>query len=1220
MKKLLLLLLMVTISTTGILAQTTLEGKISDAASGEPILFGTVALYKNDVLVTGTETDLDGNYFFSDMDPGNYDLEVSYVGYQTQRLAGISINAGRTNRVDMQLSEGTVMDIDVVIKAYKAPLIEIDNTTTGATVSAEKIRSLPLKSVDAIAATSAGIASTDDGLAIRGSRPNATVYYIDGIRVSGSNNLIPQSEIEQLQVITGGVEAKYGDLVGGAISITSKGPSQKFGGTVEAETSEGLDGYGYNLLTAALSGPILKNNEGESILGYRFSGQYRKIADSAPRFNGLHQLSQEQINQYSEQPTYTLGGTQYSSIEQLRSDDIPNANKVRENEENQSLNLTGKIDARLSKAIDISLSGSYSDIKNRFAPTDAWAFANWNNNPFEYREGFRANFRFRHKLGQQGLADPTATEEEKAARNSNFRNLYYVLQAGYEKRHELREDLRHEDNFFNYGYYGNQPRTWEPVAGVVLDPETHEGDMDTIVVGQGTAIVSHLGYAEISDSDAFVAGTINSVLAKYNDVNGFRDPNRANAWGLYNGLGRVYDLYRKRENDIITFNLTSGFDFLPGGSKSGRHSIQIGFLYEQRINRQYELNPEELWNLGNIEVNAHITGLDYNSPIGTQVLNIFGTENEFTIYDNQISTSALNGDPDQRFIRQIRELTESGITEYVNLDGIDPSRLTLNMFSPQELLDYQSVFDNSSILDYYGYDHLGNKLSGTETFDDFFNATLDNGARSFVSPAFKPIYGAAYVQDKFSFRDIIFRVGVRMDYYDANTKVLKDPYSLYDIKRADDFFGEIGDAKPEGVPNDAKVYVTGTGSTTPVGFRQGDQWYDAAGTASSGSEVFGGGGLVFPALVDEGSDIKKLGYDVNNSFEDYEAQVNFMPRLAFSFPISEEAGFFAHYDVLYQRPPSNSIVSPMTYYYWERAAGNLVNNPNLKPVRTIDYEVGFQKKLTASSALKVSAFYKEMKDLIQRRVYTFLPSPITQYETFSNLDFGTVKGFQFQYDRRRVGPIELIATYSLQFADGSGSDANSSQGLNQRGPIRNLIPLSYDERHRLTAVIDYRYFKGEGPEIAGAKPFQNAGVNFNLAAISGRPYSRSAIVDEFGGSGFQGAINGARLPWTLNVDMRVDKSFKIKTSADSNSALSVNVYLRVQNLFNSQNVTNVFSFTGDAESDGYLISSFGQDRVRSIGEQGRDAISYQDVYAWRLNAIDNFSAPRRIYFGVILDF
>src|SRR5690606_27058360 len=126
--------------------------------------------------------------------------------------------------------------------------------------TAEQIRNLPTKNINAIAATTAGLSSIDGGnINIRGSRSNATNYYLDGIRVSG--NLIPQSEIEQLQVITGGIEAKYGDVTGGLVSLTSKGPSAKLTGQVELETSELTDPYGYNLAMANLSGPILKNKE-----------------------------------------------------------------------------------------------------------------------------------------------------------------------------------------------------------------------------------------------------------------------------------------------------------------------------------------------------------------------------------------------------------------------------------------------------------------------------------------------------------------------------------------------------------------------------------------------------------------------------------------------------------------------------------------------------------------------------------------------------------------------------------------------------------------------------------------------------------------------------------------------------------------------------------------------------------------------------------------------
>ncbi|MBL0099328.1 MAG: carboxypeptidase regulatory-like domain-containing protein [Saprospiraceae bacterium] len=68
---------------TTIPENSTIEGKVTDL-KGEPLLFSTVALYQNGVVVKGVETDMDGNYFLSGIKPGTYDMEASIVGYATQ--------------------------------------------------------------------------------------------------------------------------------------------------------------------------------------------------------------------------------------------------------------------------------------------------------------------------------------------------------------------------------------------------------------------------------------------------------------------------------------------------------------------------------------------------------------------------------------------------------------------------------------------------------------------------------------------------------------------------------------------------------------------------------------------------------------------------------------------------------------------------------------------------------------------------------------------------------------------------------------------------------------------------------------------------------------------------------------------------------------------------------------------------------------------------------
>ena len=377
-------------------AQTSLEGKVIDVESGEPIIFGNVALYKNDVLITGTETDFDGNYSFSNMDPGTYDVEASYVGYQSQRQVGVVVLAGKAVRLNFDMSSGVLLQ-EIEIIDYEVPLIEQDNTTQGAVVTAEKILNLPTKNINALAATTAGLSSIDGGsISIRGSRSDATDYYIDGVRVSG--NLIPQSEIDQLQVITGGIEAQYGDVTGGIISITTKGPSNAFSGGVEFETSEFLDPYGYNLISANLSGPIARNKQGRSVLGFRVSGQFLNRQDDGPSAFGRYRADGSAIDIIEANPLSMVAGTPLNTAEFINPEQVK-LQEARPNSENTQMDFTVKLDARLSDNVDITISGNYNDIENIFSPSEAWALLNWRNNPINMNSSYRGNIRFRHRLG-----------------------------------------------------------------------------------------------------------------------------------------------------------------------------------------------------------------------------------------------------------------------------------------------------------------------------------------------------------------------------------------------------------------------------------------------------------------------------------------------------------------------------------------------------------------------------------------------------------------------------------------------------------------------------------------------------------------------------------------------------------------------------------------------------------------------------------------------------
>jgi outer membrane receptor protein involved in Fe transport len=1220
----LLLFIICTVITTAAFSQgsTSVGGKVTDQESGEPIAFGNVVLYKNGVFTTGTETDIDGNYLFSNIDPGTYDVEVSYVGYTSQRLTGVKVLAGKSNKADVKLEVGGVVLGEIVVTEYKVPLVQQDNTTSGGVITSEQIRNLPTRNINAIAATTAGLSSSDEGgsVTVRGSRSDATNYYVDGIRVQG--NLIPESEIDQLQVITGGVEAQYGDVTGGIISITTKGPSNQFAGGVEVETTNFFDSYNNSLIGVNLTGPILKNKRGESILGYRFSGRFTDQLDDDPPGIPVYRIKDDKLAELEANPIINIGNNPFVAADFLTQDDV-NTLDARPYEKFQRADITAKIDARLGRAVDLSFTGSYTDTKDQFTP-GGWRVLNSHNNPFNFGNTYRGIFRLRHRLGGGETGDTTNR------RGSLIRNVSYTLQFGYEKTNGENYDDRHKDNLFDYGYVGKFDVEWIPTFTDNFDPVN------------GQFYLQHTDYRQVLRG--YTPGTANPVLANYNNAMGidfseglngqignyfitnagsnndgvlsltsFNTPNGAissifnNSWGFHTNVGSVYNNYSKNDNDTYTFNANASFDLVPGSSDKSRHSIQLGIWYEQRTNRGYSVAPRNLWNIARQQANIHIQGIPENADT-------VGSINVPEYGETPLLGLAIAPGEDSRFYRRIREVTGQSLNEFVNVDGLSPDQLSLDLFSAKELNDQQ-------IIGYYGYDYLGNNFDGT--FDDFFTATDADGIRTFPVAPNRPIYTAAYIQDKFTLRDIIFRVGVRVDRYDANTKVLKDNYSLYEIMGANDYHTQTGDPRPGNIGDEYKVYLDDSGSSVSA-YRDGDQWYASNGTPVNNPNTLFPGGLVFPKYVDDRpardlNFIKSRDFDPNVSFQDYETQINIMPRLAFSFPISDEANFFAHYDILVQRPPSNTIASPRDYFYFadiSYGAGNPINNPNLKPERTIDYEVGFQQKLSESSAIKIAAYYKELRDMIQLR--TFFPVPIVgQYTTYDNQDFGTVKGFTFQYDLRRTGNVSINANYTMQFADGTGSDATSQRGLTSRGNLRTLFPLNYDERHRIVGNVDYRYARGKaynGPRVFGANIFEDAGFNLQAIMVSGRPYTAQQTPVELGGQGTVGSINGARKPWNFTLNLRVDKNFTV------GDRYSFNVYCRVSNLLDRRNVINVYPVTGSATDDGFLQSVNGRQQIESIEGSVREIESYLASYQWALLNPNLYSLPRRIYVGAIMDF
>ncbi|MFT7588117.1 MAG: hypothetical protein ACI959_000323, partial [Limisphaerales bacterium] len=447
------------------LAQTgEINGKVVND-SGEGIPFANVAVYKDDVLVTGASTDFDGNFSIAALTPGTYDVESSYQGNRL-RISSVVVSQGIVFLNDMVVSS-TVQLGTVEIK-YEAPLVDVGNTSSGGVVTKEDIKNIPTRNINSIAATKAGVYQADEGggINIKGARSNSTEYIVDGIRISGSLNL-PQNAIEQLEVVTGGVDAKYGDATGGFVTVTTRGPSKSYNGELEFITSQYLDGYDYNLANLFLTGPIVKQYKGtdsvQSKLGFFLAAEFLFQKDDDPGAVDNFRVKDNIASDLAENPLRpaTFGTGFVKNSEFLTMNDLEVVN-YKLNAATNGLNITGKFDYRLGENSSLTVGGTWRWFKsNDYIRT--FSLLNSDNNPVTTQNTYRGFVRFQQRFAERKNEDGSS---------SVLGNAYYNIQASYEKFTATREDPNHGDNPFNYGYVGKFQSYKTPVYQSGVDSIT----------------------------------------------------------------------------------------------------------------------------------------------------------------------------------------------------------------------------------------------------------------------------------------------------------------------------------------------------------------------------------------------------------------------------------------------------------------------------------------------------------------------------------------------------------------------------------------------------------------------------------------------------------------------------------------------------------------------------------------------------------------------------
>ncbi len=239
-------------------AQASVNGKITGRVvherSREPLIGVNVLLVGTTL---GAATDGNGEYLILRVPPGVHTLRFSMIGFGELVVTDVRVTGDLTTRINIALGEAVLELGEEVVITAERPVIQKDITASSQYLGVAEIERLPVTDAREAIMLQAGVffdpipivgglggsGRGEPRYAIRGGDQGQVRWYLNGVRTAaiiegradrgGSYTNINPHAVQEIQLLSGGFNAEYGEAQSGIVSIVTKEGGNTFSGSAE---------------------------------------------------------------------------------------------------------------------------------------------------------------------------------------------------------------------------------------------------------------------------------------------------------------------------------------------------------------------------------------------------------------------------------------------------------------------------------------------------------------------------------------------------------------------------------------------------------------------------------------------------------------------------------------------------------------------------------------------------------------------------------------------------------------------------------------------------------------------------------------------------------------------------------------------------------------------------------------------------------------------------